>query len=199
MTFLIQVLTVHDFSQQYSGRVAGSILAQYTFVFHQKNLCTTPQLKIILCQSFDHYQRRWIRWYTKFSRFMFPSPGGDRSSGRFGDLPGSVLVGGGRCGDVPGPATVLYYLTAPVGGDLGGPVAVGLVTVVAEEGCSEGAGAQLQHRCLGDVVDSGRCVDGPSAHRLPDNDLAHRRAWGAVLGPSAELLTLLTAFLAAAW
>ena len=67
MTFLTQVLTFHDFSQQHSGRVAGSIPARYTFVYLQKNLYITQQLKIIPCQSFEHYQRFWVRWLWSLS------------------------------------------------------------------------------------------------------------------------------------
>ena len=59
MTFLTQVLTFHDLSQQHSGKVAGSILSVDTLLFLIRKFCAR--------QSFDHCQRCWVRWLWSLS------------------------------------------------------------------------------------------------------------------------------------
>ena len=59
MTFLTQVLTFHDLSQQHSGKVAGSILSVDTLLFLIRKFCAR--------QSFEHCQRRWVCWLWSLS------------------------------------------------------------------------------------------------------------------------------------
>ena len=59
MTFLTQVLTFHDFSQQISGKVTGSILSVDTFLFLIGKFCER--------QSFEHCRSCWVRWLRSFS------------------------------------------------------------------------------------------------------------------------------------